>query len=88
MHHISLPYKMPTCPASISPQPTFTMKLTLVLFVLLGLSGMIYGNDCISKKKVNAVIGPILDKRKGLRVTMSPDDLANLVGLKHGRLIF
>ena len=63
------------------------MKLLFVLLIL-GLSGMTFGNDCISKKKVNAVIGPILDKRKGLRVTMSPDDLANLVGLKHGRLIF
>ena len=62
------------------------MQLPFVLIMLFGLNGMISGKDCVTQEKVNAVVGPILDKRKGLHVTLSPDDLANLVELKHGIL--
>ena len=62
------------------------MKLPFILFTMFGLSWIASGNDCKDfRQKVRAVISPILGKRKGLHVTLSPDDLANLVGLKHGR---
>ena len=64
------------------------MKLPFVLLAFIGLSWIASGDDCKDfKRKVRAVIGPILGKRKGLHVTLSPDDLANLVDIKHGRFI-
>ena len=84
--HFPIPYKNAHIPVGISLQPTSTMKFVFALLALFGLSWIASGNDCKDfKRKVRAVIGPILGKRKGLHVTLSPDDLANLVGLKHGR---
>ena len=59
----------------------------LLPLCLLALSVIVAdGNEnCIPKAKIGSVIDPILRKRKGLHVTLSPDDLVGLVTLQHGK---